>query len=70
MLSITPVTGEILNYPQDWFNKSGCDFGYQWITRAIKNPKTGLIHGEGIRLPDFVLDDTNRQCLSKKRYLR
>jgi hypothetical protein len=54
-------TGWIFNYPQDWFNKSDADFGYQWITRAIRNPKTNLIEGQGIRISDFVLDETCRQ---------
>jgi hypothetical protein len=47
-------------YPQDWFNKDeNVDFGYQWLTRAIKDPETNLIHGQGIRLDDFILDETN-----------
>lgn len=54
-------TGWIFNYPQDWFNKGDADFGYQWITRAIRNPKTNLIEGQGIRISDFVLDETGRQ---------
>lgn len=66
MLYIKTESGWVFNYPQDWFNKSNCDFMYQWITGAIKNPKTNLIHGQGIRLEDFVLDETNRQRLDKK----
>ncbi len=54
-------TGWVFNYPQDWFNKSNADFGYQWITRAIRNPKTNLIEGQGIRIDDFVLDETCKQ---------
>jgi hypothetical protein len=65
MLIIKPEGGWVFNYPQDWFNKSNCDFGYQWITRAIRDPKTNLIHGQGIRLSDFVLDKSNRQQLDK-----
>lgn len=66
MLCINANTNWIFNYPQDWFNKSNADFMYEWITRAIRNPETGLIYGQGIRLPDFVLDKTNRQLASKK----
>ncbi len=66
MLCIQTNTGLIFNYPQDWFNKSDCDFGYQGITRAIKDPKTNLIHGQGIRLSDFILDETNRQRIDKR----
>ncbi|WP_298143926.1 hypothetical protein [Flavobacterium sp.] len=65
MLYINTDSGWVFNYPQDWFNKSNCDFMYQWITRAIKNPKTNLIHGQGIRIDDFVLDETNRQYFKK-----
>ena len=61
MLDFKADKGWIFNYPQDWFNKSDCDYGYQWITRAVRNPETNLIHGQGIRISDFVLDNTNRQ---------
>jgi hypothetical protein len=54
----------IFIYAQDWFNKSPNDFGYVWITRAVKNPETGLIHGQGIRMGSFVLDETNKKVLS------
>jgi len=26
-------------YPQDWFNSGGFDYGYQWVTRVVRNPK-------------------------------
>jgi hypothetical protein len=48
-------------YPQDWFNSGGFDYGYQWVTRVARNPRTGQIHGEGIRIAPFVLDDSLRQ---------
>lgn len=66
MLDFKTAKGWVFNYPQDWFNKSDCDFGYQWVTRAIRNPKTNLIHGQGIRLSDFVLDETNRNRNDKQ----
>ncbi len=47
-------------YPQDWFNEGSYDFGYQWTTRAIRNLSTNEIHGEGIRIGSFVLDDSFR----------
>jgi hypothetical protein len=65
MLDFKADKGWIFNYPQDWFNKSNSDFGYQWITRAIRNPVTNLIYGQGIRIDDFILDDTNRQHLNQ-----
>jgi hypothetical protein len=48
-------------YPQDWFNFGDRDFGYQWVTRVARHPKTGRIHGDGIRIAPFVLDDSLRQ---------
>ena len=48
-------------YPQDWFNFSDLDFGYQWITRVVRDPQTGCVHGEGFRLKPFQLDDSLRQ---------
>jgi hypothetical protein len=47
-------------YPQDWFNTGGLDYGYQWVTRVVRNPRTGLVHGEGFRIDPFVLDDSLR----------
>ncbi len=46
--------------PQDWFNKGGYDFGYQWITRVARDSRTGRIVGEGIRLGSFRLDISAR----------
>ena len=48
-------------YPQDWFNSSDLDFGYQWITRVARDPQTGHVPGEGFRLKPFELDDSLRQ---------
>jgi hypothetical protein len=42
--------------PQKWFNGGKYDFGYQWITRVQRDPRTGQIVGEGIRLGNFLLD--------------
>jgi hypothetical protein len=48
-------------YPQDWFNEGGFDYGYEWVTRVVRNPTTGCIHGEGIRIAPFVLDESLRR---------
>ncbi len=61
---LTPKLGTFLIYPQDWFNKSNADFGYQWITRAIRDYKTGLIKIQGMRIDSFTLDKTNRNLKS------
>lgn len=52
--------GVIEVYPQDWFNKGNLDFGYQWITQITKR-KDGKLCGNGIRIAEFLLDDTNIQ---------
>ena len=61
ILLVRTSAAKIEIFPQDWFNQSDADFDYEWITSAIVNPKTGLIHGQGIRMDDFMLDHTNRQ---------
>ena len=48
-------------YPQDWFNHSDVDFGYQWVTRVARDPVTKQVHGDGIRIAPFVLADSLRQ---------
>ena len=64
MLEFSTQQDIIRHYPQDWFNKSNVDFGYQWITRAVRD-NNGLIHGQGFRIGDFVLDDTGRELRDK-----
>jgi len=52
-------------YPQDWYNNDpNMDYGYQWVTRAARDPQTGKVHGEGIRLGRFVLDASLRNLAS------
>jgi hypothetical protein len=46
--------------PQDWFNGGSFDYGYQWATRVFRDPVTKQVHGEGIRIGSFVLDDSLR----------
>ena len=59
---LQPKIDRITLYPQDWFNRDETiDFGYQWITRAERNSKTGKIHIQGIGIDEYILDDTNRQ---------
>ena len=53
-----PRTGSISVLPQRWFKEDDIDPGYQWITRAARDPQTGHIIGGGIRIPRFELDDT------------
>jgi hypothetical protein len=48
-------------FPQDWFNSSDSDFGFQWVTRVARDPQTGRVRGEGFRIDPFELDDTLRK---------
>lgn len=50
--------GQVQVMPQTWFNEGGLDYGYQWITRVQRDPATGRIVGEGIRLGNFRLDES------------
>jgi hypothetical protein len=47
-------------FPQDWFNHAGLDYAFQGVTRVARDSATGRIHGEGVRIDPFVLDDTLR----------
>ncbi len=41
--------------PQGWFTAAQFDTGYQWITRVARDPMTGRMVGEGIRMKRFEL---------------
>lgn len=60
LLVASPRDGAFEVFPQDWFNDGGFDYGCEWVTRVARDPRTGRIHGEGIRIEPFVLDDTLR----------
>jgi hypothetical protein len=48
--------------PQEWFNPDSFDLGYQWITRVTRDPESGRIVGDGIRLPSaFMLTQDGRR---------
>ena len=57
LMVVRPKESKYRLYPQDWFNSAGLDFGYQWVTRVVRHPRTGRIHGEGIRIPPFELNE-------------
>jgi hypothetical protein len=59
--SLRPALGQMAVYPQDWFNQSDYDFGYQWVSKLTREPRTKRLCGKGVRIRDFVLDSTNRQ---------
>ncbi|MGA9723655.1 MAG: hypothetical protein WBQ86_14445 [Candidatus Binatus sp.] len=58
---LRPKDGDIEVLPQDWFNLGNFDFGYQWITKVVRDPHSGRISGTGIRLKSFILDESGRQ---------
>lgn len=61
LLVARPGDGTYQLFPQDWFNSAGLDYGYQWVTRVARDPRTGRIHGEGVRISPFVLDESLRK---------
>ena len=61
LLVASPRDGWFQIHPQDWFNRGGFDYSYEWVTRVARDPRTGRIHGEGIRIQPFVLDETLRK---------
>lgn len=50
-------------YPQDWFNSGGMDYGYQWVTRVMRDRSTGRVQGDGFRIDPFTLDDSLRRLV-------
>jgi len=56
--SIDAAKRTILVLPQRWWNETDVDFGYQWITRVSREPLSGLIVGDGIRIRSIVPDDS------------
>jgi hypothetical protein len=46
--------------PQRWFTAGKRD-GYEWITRAARDPESHRIYGDGIRIGSFLLRDDGMQ---------
>jgi hypothetical protein len=51
-----PGDGTVDVMPQTWFRDETNDLGYEWITRVVRDPSTGHIFGDGIRIAPFELD--------------
>jgi len=60
LLVAQPAASSYQLFAQDWFNQGDFDYGYEWVTRVVRHPETGRVHGEGIRIQPFVLDDNLR----------
>jgi hypothetical protein len=58
---IRPSDKSVTVIPQDWFNQGDYDFGYQWPTRVARDPESGRIFGEGIRIGAFRLNEAGNQ---------
>ena len=43
--------------PQKWFTPEKFDIGYQWITRAVRDPESHRIVGDGFRIDAFLLEE-------------
>jgi len=56
-----PGTGRVQALHQKWFAEATFDPGYEWITRVARNPNTGRLVGDGIRISPFELDHTGTQ---------
>jgi hypothetical protein len=59
--AVDPGARRIEVFPQDWFNDGTPDYGYQWITCATRDPATRRLLVSGIRIDNFILDETGRQ---------
>jgi hypothetical protein len=73
LIIVHPKDSNFEIIPQDWFNKGTFDYGYQWISRVAREPKTGRIIGEGVRLGIFKLDKSMRNIdkwINKETYLQ
>jgi hypothetical protein len=55
-----PAAGTIDVIPLSWFREDTNDLGYEWITRVVRDPKTGNFLGDGIRMAPFELDGHGR----------
>ena len=58
-----PRSGRVTVSPQPWFTGTTNDLGYEWVTRVARDPKSGRIVGEGMRIPAFELADDDRTIL-------
>ena len=57
LLVAHPSASSYRMFPQDWYNHGGFDYGYEWVTRVVRDKGTGRVHGQGMRIPEFVLDE-------------
>lgn len=61
LVVLQPEARRLEVIPQTWFNEGDYQHGYQWITRAARDPLSERIVGEGMRLGYFLLNETGDQ---------
>jgi len=61
ILVLSPSSGELEVLPQNWLSGDKYDHGYQWITRVTRDPVSGRLIGDGIRIGRFELTEDGRQ---------
>ncbi|MGZ5148367.1 MAG: hypothetical protein ACXWCP_32945 [Burkholderiales bacterium] len=57
-LSLRPAASTVEVLPQRWYTAADYEIGRQWITRIARDPVSGRIVGEGIRVKPFELDES------------
>lgn len=67
LMVANPDRGRVKLYPQEWFNNGRVDLGYQWVTRVAREPVTGRIRGDGMRIAPFTLDESLRKLAPRTR---
>lgn len=53
---ISPPKGIVKLHPQRWFNEGDYDYDFEWPTRVYRDPETGAVCGDGIRIGAFRLN--------------
>jgi len=56
--SLRPTASTVEVLPQRWYTAADYEIGRQWITRIARDPVSGRIVGEGIRIKPFELDES------------
>jgi hypothetical protein len=57
LFALRHAAGTVEVLPQRWFTAGKYDVGRQWLTRVARDPSTGRIVGEGVRVGKFELND-------------
>ena len=57
VFEVNPSMGEVKVMPQEWFVRTKFDPAYQWISRIVRDPESGKLYGDGIRIGIFELSD-------------